>query len=54
LELPANVVETIKNEYRGLEYGKITIEVNKTSNKIDVITERRARFNKSDDKYHKG
>lgn len=46
MKVSGAVLEYIKGEIEGLRFGKVTIEVVETSNKIDVITESRERFNK--------
>ena len=44
--LGENLMEYIKSEVDKVEYGRIVIELNKGSDKVDVITEKRHRFEK--------
>jgi hypothetical protein len=50
MELNENLLEYVKQEVKSLDFGKIIIEVNKTSDKIDIITEKRQRFEKETQK----
>jgi len=39
-----NLMKYIKNEIEQIEFGSVTIKLNGTSNKVDVVTESRQRF----------
>ena len=45
-QLGENIVDYIKSECERIAYGRVIIELNDNSDKIDVITEVRQRFNK--------
>jgi len=45
-EVSENLMNYIKEEIQNVPYGKITIELIGTSDKIDVIVENRKRFEK--------
>lgn len=45
-EVSKNLLNYIKEEMENVPYGKITIELIGTSDKIDVIVENRKRFEK--------
>jgi len=45
-EVSENLLNYIKEEIQNVPYGKITIELVGTSDKIDVIVENRKRFEK--------
>ena len=44
MEIPENLFNYIKDQAKKVHHGRITIEINKTSNKMDVIVESRQRF----------
>jgi len=44
IELPEEIVQHIKEEARRIHHGQITIELNATSGKIDVVSGSRERF----------
>ena len=44
MKLPENIIEFIKQEASRIHHGKIIIELNETSDKIDVVVESRERF----------
>lgn len=48
MEIPENLLAFIKTEARRIHHGRIIIELNATSDKIDVITELRERFKTED------
>lgn len=52
MKLPENIIDFIKAEANRIHHGKIIIEINETSDKIDVVVESRERF-KPDDKEKK-
>lgn len=52
MELTDEHLETIREECRGVSFGKIIIELNEAEQKIDVITEKRVRISsKKAEKY---
>jgi len=44
MELNDNLVGYIKSEVKRIHHGRVVIEINASSKKIDVVTERRERF----------
>jgi len=46
MTIPENLLDYVKSEAEKVHHGRIIIELNKTSDKIDVIIESRERFNK--------
>lgn len=46
MNIPETLLNYIKSEIERLKYGKVTVEIVETSNKIDVVTEERQRFSK--------
>lgn len=44
MEIPANLWKHVQDEVRRVHHGRVIIELNKTSDKIDVVTESRERF----------
>lgn len=48
MKIPDNLINHIKSEAEKMEYGKIIININKTANGVDVVTEKRERFEKSE------
>jgi len=44
VKIPRNLLEHIITEAESMQYGTISIIINETNNKIDVVTERRKRF----------
>lgn len=52
MKLTENLINYIKKEVENIEFGRVIIEVNKTSDKIDIITENRQRFVKGKEYYN--
>jgi len=50
MDLPDNLLTFIKTEAKRIHHGSITIELNKTANKIDVVCGSRERFELRDKK----
>ncbi len=50
MKVPDSVMEHIRSELESLEYGRVIIEIQATSNKIDVVTESRQRFPAKEDR----
>ncbi len=46
MELTNEHLETIREECRGIAFGKIIIEVNEQEQKIDVVTQKRVRISR--------
>ena len=44
MEDPESVMNHIKSELESLKYGRVIVEIQEYSNKIDVLTETRQRF----------
>lgn len=44
MNIPNNLVDFIKSEAKRVHHGRIILEINETSDKVDVITESRERF----------
>jgi len=44
VKIPKNLLQHIITEAESMQYGEITILINETNNKIDVLTQRRMRF----------
>jgi len=44
MEIPNNLMDYVKSEAKRVHHGKVIIEINQTSDKIDVVTESRERF----------
>jgi hypothetical protein len=49
LKIPQNLLDHIQGEAEKVDYGEIIIKLNGTSNKIDVITQSRRRFDKAEE-----
>ena len=47
MNIPDNLLKYVQSEARRIHHGRITIELNETSNKMDVIVESRERFNRA-------
>lgn len=45
-DIPNEVMDYIKDEVQKIGYGQVTIELNEKNKFIDVVTERRKRFEK--------
>lgn len=45
MKIPTNLLQHITSELESLDYGSVTIEVSNNGKTMDVITERRQRFN---------
>lgn len=52
MKIPENLIDYIRAESEKIDFGSIIIEFCATSNKIDIISQKRQRFEK--DNYHKG
>lgn len=48
-EMKKSVLDFVTSEMEKVHHGKIVIELNQTSNKIDVVTESRERFIKDNE-----
>lgn len=46
MKLPDCVIDHIRSEAEKLHHGRIILELNDTSDKIDIVTEGRERFKK--------
>lgn len=46
-KIPDKLVEHIRSEAEKMEYGRIIININKTAPGVDVVTEKRQRFEKT-------
>lgn len=44
MKIPENILQYIKSEAENIHHGRIILEINETSNNIDVISEGRERF----------
>ena len=44
MEIPENLLNYIKDQAKKVHHGRITIEINATNNKMDVVVESRERF----------
>lgn len=44
MEIPETLFAHIKNEARSVQHGRVTIEINESAGKIDVVTESRKRW----------
>ena len=44
MDIPNELQDHIKKELKKVKHGRITVEINETRGKIDVITEARKRF----------
>ena len=51
MKLTVEHIEHIKAECEQVDYGRIIIELNATTGKIDVVTEKRRRFLRPLDEY---
>lgn len=50
MKIPGNLLEFIQSEAKRVHHGRIILEINETSEKVDVITESRERFQKNQKK----
>ena len=46
MKIPDSLIDYIKSEAQRIHHGKVIIEINQTSDKVDVVTEHRERFTK--------
>lgn len=46
MRIPDNLIQYVKNMAAKMHHGRITIEINETANKVDVVVENRERFDK--------
>lgn len=44
MEIPNNLMDFVKSEAKRVHHGRVIIEINQTSDKLDVVTESRERF----------
>lgn len=49
MEIPDNLLEYVRETAAKIGHGRVIIELNESSKKIDVISETRKRFNKDDE-----
>lgn len=47
-EIPEEAIKYIKKEMEQIGFGKVTIELNKKARSVDIISERRKRFEKKE------
>jgi len=45
-KIPEEILNYIEQEIKEIGYGRITVELNKKQNFVDVVSERRKRFEK--------
>ena len=44
MKIPQNAIDHIKAEVEKINYGRVVLEINSISGKLDIITESRERF----------